>query len=157
MNISYINHEHQGQKIFESFQIQVYYMLKLNSKNIFLKYCNFQHIYSKEILNFIQNLLLLLHWRAQWDTYPCESAAVHLIRNGKTHEDSPTFFIFIVYINRNSKHTKILPLFSSSLLAPSGVLIAIPAYYWSPPPAPTFRIHRSSTLDFHFLSHYIYI
>merc|ERR1711978_92810 len=33
-------------------------------------------------------------------------------------------------------------------LAPSGALIAIPTY---------FRSHRSSTLDFHFLSHYSYI
>ena len=38
------------------------------------------------------------------------------------------------------------------LLAPSGALIAIPTYYWSPPHF--FRSHRSSTLDFHFLSHY---
>ena len=34
-------------------------------------------------------------------------------------------------------------------------LIAIPTYYWSPPHF--FRSHRSSTLDFHFLSHYSYI
>ena len=47
---------------------------------------------------------------------------------------------------------------SNYLLAPSGALIAIPAYYWSSPPPPPhfFRSHRSSTLDFHFLSHYSY-
>ena len=47
-----------------------------------------------------------------------------------------------------------------SLLAPSGALIAIPTYYWptTTPPHPTFSdTHRSSTLDFHFLSHYSYI
>ena len=38
------------------------------------------------------------------------------------------------------------------LLAPSGALIAIPIYYW--PSTHFFRSHRSSTLDFHFLSHY---
>ena len=44
------------------------------------------------------------------------------------------------------------------LLAPSGALIAIPTYYW-PTTSSThfFRPHRSSTLDFHFLSHYSYI
>ena len=43
-------------------------------------------------------------------------------------------------------------------LAPSGALIAIPTYYWSTTPPPHFfRSHRSSTLDFHFLSHYSYI
>ena len=41
------------------------------------------------------------------------------------------------------------------LLAPSGALIAIPTYYWSS--THFFRSHRSSTLDFHFLSHYSYI
>ena len=41
------------------------------------------------------------------------------------------------------------------LLAPSGALIATPTYYWSPPHF--FKSHRSSTLDFHFLSHYLYI
>merc|ERR1712047_25697 len=40
-------------------------------------------------------------------------------------------------------------------LAPSGALIAIPTYYWSAPHF--FRSHRSSTLDFRFLSHYSYI
>ena len=40
-------------------------------------------------------------------------------------------------------------------LAPSGALIAIPTYYWSS--THFFRSHRSSTLDFHFLSHYSYI
>ena len=40
-----------------------------------------------------------------------------------------------------------------SLLAPSGALIAILTYYWPH----FFRSHRSSTLDFHFLSHYSYI
>ena len=40
------------------------------------------------------------------------------------------------------------------LLAPSGALIAIPTYYWSTHHPPHFfRSHRSSTLDFHFLSH----
>ena len=45
------------------------------------------------------------------------------------------------------------------LLAPSGALIAIPTYYWSTthPTTHFFRSHRSSTLDFHFLSHYSYI
>ena len=47
-------------------------------------------------------------------------------------------------------------LHDNDLLAPSGALIAIPTYYWSPPPH-FFRSHRSSTLDFHFLSHYSYI
>ena len=41
--------------------------------------------------------------------------------------------------------------------APSGALIAIPTYKW-PNSTPTFSdTHRSSTLDFHFLSHYSYI
>ena len=40
------------------------------------------------------------------------------------------------------------------LLAPSGALIAIPTYYWY---THFFRSHRSSTLDFNFLSHYSYI
>ena len=43
------------------------------------------------------------------------------------------------------------------LLAPSGALIAIPTYYWPTTPPHFFRSHRSSTLDFHFLSHYSYI
>ena len=43
------------------------------------------------------------------------------------------------------------------LLAPSGALIAIPTYYWSPAAPHFFRSHRSSTLDFHFLSHNSYI
>ena len=43
------------------------------------------------------------------------------------------------------------------LLAPSGALIAIPTYYWSTTHPHFFRSHRSSTLDFHFLSHYSYI
>ena len=43
----------------------------------------------------------------------------------------------------------------SDLLAPSGDLIAIPTYYWSTTPPPHFfRSHRSSTMYFHFLSHY---
>ena len=45
---------------------------------------------------------------------------------------------------------------SICLLAPSGALIAIPTYYW-PTTNHFFRSHRSSTLDFHFLSHYSYI
>ena len=47
------------------------------------------------------------------------------------------------------------PFDDHDLLAPSGALIAIPTYYWSAPHF--FRSHRSSTLDFHFLSHYSYI
>ena len=42
-------------------------------------------------------------------------------------------------------------------LAPSGALIAIPTYYWPTPLPHFFRSHRSSTLDFHFLSNYSYI
>ena len=42
-----------------------------------------------------------------------------------------------------------------ALSAPSGALIAIPTYYWST--THFFRSHRSSVLDFHFLSHYNYI
>merc|ERR1712004_250437 len=42
-----------------------------------------------------------------------------------------------------------------AFLAPSGALIAIPTYYWSAPHF--FRSHRSSIVDFHFLSHYSYI
>ena len=41
-------------------------------------------------------------------------------------------------------------------LAPPGALIAIPTYYWST--TPTFSdTHRSSIMDFHFLSHASYI
>ena len=43
------------------------------------------------------------------------------------------------------------------LLAPSGALIAIPTYYWYSSTNHFFRSHRSSTLDFHFLSHYSYM
>ena len=43
------------------------------------------------------------------------------------------------------------------LLAPSGALIAIPTYYWPSTTTHFFRSHRSSTLDFHFLSYYNYI
>ena len=49
---------------------------------------------------------------------------------------------------------------ASYLLAPSGALIAILTYYWSTHPTPPphfFRSHRSSTLDFYFLSHYSYV
>ena len=46
------------------------------------------------------------------------------------------------------------------LIAPSGALIAIPTYYWSTTSSstPTFSdTHRSSIMDFHFLSHASYI
>ena len=43
------------------------------------------------------------------------------------------------------------------LLAPSEALIAIPTYYWYSSTNHFFRSQRSSTLDFHFLSHYLYI
>ena len=45
--------------------------------------------------------------------------------------------------------------FETILLAPPGALIAIPTYYRST--THFFRSHRSSILDFHFLSHYSYI
>ena len=46
----------------------------------------------------------------------------------------------------------------SGFVTPSGALIPIPTYYWSNHPPPHFfRPHRSSTLDFHFLSHCSYI
>ena len=53
---------------------------------------------------------------------------------------------------RTIQSSKVLKDWGFHLLAPSGALIAIPTYYWSPPHF--FRSHRSSTLDFHFLSHY---
>ena len=37
------------------------------------------------------------------------------------------------------------------------LLSLIPTYYWPSTPPHFFRSHRSSTLDFHFLSHYSYI
>ena len=76
-------------------------------------------------------------------------------------------FLLTIFISKtywNGKRRQYMKWYSSddmwslSLLAPSGALIAIPTYYWSPPPPPHFfRSHRSSTLDFHFLSHYSYI
>ena len=51
----------------------------------------------------------------------------------------------------------ILHIYLVYVLAPSGALIAIPTYYWPTTPPHFFRSHRSSTLDFHFLSHYSYI
>ena len=44
-----------------------------------------------------------------------------------------------------------------SLLAPPGALVAIPTYYWPTTSTHFFRSHRSSILDFYFLSHYSYI
>ena len=84
----------------------------LNSENIFYNIVTSNIFFSQKILDYIQNHVLILHWRAQWDTYSCESAAVHLIRNSKTHEDSPTFFIVrIIVIVNIDKTSKTLILF----------------------------------------------
>ena len=65
------------------------------------------------------------------------------------------FFYLLSFLCLVKEHVLIF-CWIPSLLAPSGALIAIPTYYWPSTSTTTthfFRSHRSSTLDFHFLSH----